>query len=343
MITLLKSPAETTLLIVDDTPDNLRLIARILESEGYLVRKALNGNMALQGAFRHPPDLILLDIKMPQMSGYDVCKELKASPQTAHIPIIFISALDQIQDKMLAFEMGGSDYIAKPFQEQEIVMRVKNQLLIQQQQQELEKQRQQLIEQNHQLEQEIQERLKVEAEVERLAITDALTGLLNRRGFSLLATQQFKIAQRTRTSCCLLFADLDGLKTINDELGHAAGDQMIKDAAQILRGTFRQTDILARLGGDEFVVFSPDCDRETETFQTRLQLNIDTYNQMQTRPSPISISFALVECPSHASMALEDLIQQADHLMYEQKRRKKLSPIENPSPRVVPGRVLHSR
>jgi diguanylate cyclase (GGDEF)-like protein len=323
MTTLLKPPTELTLLIVDDTPDNLRLIARILETQGYIVRKALNGKMAFQGALRQPPDLILLDINMPQMSGYEVCQKLKATPQTAHIPIIFISALDRIQDKVLAFETGGSDYIAKPFQEQEILMRVKNQLLIHQQQQELDKQHQQLVAKNQHLQQEIRERQKAEAEVKRLAITDDLTGLLNRRGFHLLATQQLKIAQRAKLNCCLLFADLDGLKTVNDTLGHAAGDQMIQDTAYLLRDTFRQTDILARLGGDEFVVFIPACDRETEEFQTRLHANIDDFNQSQTRPHAISISFALVAYFSQGHTTLEDLMQEADRLMYAQKRRKK--------------------
>lgn len=325
MTSPLKPPAETTLLIVDDTPDNLRLIAKILESEGYVVRKALNGKMALQGALRQPPDLILLDITMPHINGYDVCRQLKAAPQTAPIPIIFISALNQIQDKVLAFETGGSDYITKPFQDQEILMRVKNQLLIQQQQQELETQRQLLVTKNRQLEQEVQERLKAEAEVQRLAITDELTGLLNRRGFSLMATQQLTIAQRTQATCCLLFADVDGLKTINDTLGHAMGDQLIVDTAHILRQTFRQADILARLGGDEFLVFMPICDLITTEFQSRLQANLATFNQTQERPYAIALSFAFVECPGPALTTLADLMQQADSLMYEHKKRKQRS------------------
>ena len=326
----LKPPTETTLLIVDDTPDNLRLIAKILGSEGYVVRKALNGKMALQGAFRQPPDLILLDITMPHLNGYDVCRKLKAAPQTAHIPIIFISALNQIQDKVLAFETGGSDYITKPFQDQEILMRVKNQLLIQQQQQELETQRQLLVAKNRQLEQEVQERLKAEAEVKRLAITDELTGLLNRRGFSLMATQQLTIVQRTHATCCLLFADVDGLKTINDTWGHATGDQLIVDTAHILRQTFRQADIVARLGGDEFLVFMPICDQVTAEFQARLQANLATFNQTQERQYSIALSFALVECQGSDLTTLADLMQQADSLMYEQKKRKQRSPSDAP-------------
>jgi diguanylate cyclase (GGDEF)-like protein len=281
----------STVLIVDDTPDNLRLMAKILETEGYTVRKALNGRMAIQGAQRHPPDVILLDINMPQMSGYEVCQALKSSPDTTHIPIIFISALDQIQDKVQAFEMGGVDYITKPFQAQEVLMRIKNQLLIQQQQRTLEQQRQQLLEKNRRLEQEIQERLKAEAEVRRLAITDDLTGLLNRRGFLLMATQQLKIARRSQTPCCLLFADVDGLKTINDTLGHTAGDQLIIDTAQLLQNSFREADIMARLGGDEFVVFIPLCICANHEMQDRLQANITQFNQQEQRQYTLNLSF----------------------------------------------------
>jgi len=154
MAMLNKPTSEIKILIVDDTPDNLRLLSKILESQDYIIRKSLTGQMAIQSAQSHPPDLILLDISMPEMNGYEVCKHLKASSITADIPIIFISALNQIEDKVQAFELGGQDYITKPFQELEVLVRVKNQLLIQQQKQ--------------QLRQEVQEREKAEAEVRRL-------------------------------------------------------------------------------------------------------------------------------------------------------------------------------
>src|SRR5919199_3703850 len=104
MTTLFQLAAQTNILIVDDNPDNLRLLAKILESQGYIVRKSLTGRMALQGVQRDPPDLILLDITMPDMDGYQVCQQLKANEKTAHIPIIFISALDQVTAKVQAFE-----------------------------------------------------------------------------------------------------------------------------------------------------------------------------------------------------------------------------------------------
>ncbi|MEG4047854.1 MULTISPECIES: diguanylate cyclase [unclassified Microcoleus] len=322
MTDLFKLVAQTNILIVDDTPDNLRLLAKILESQGYIVRKALNGRMALQGVHRDPPSLILLDINMPEMNGYEVCQKLKASEASDQIPVIFISALERLENKVRAFELGGVDYITKPFQEQEVLMRVKNQLLIQQQ-------RQQLLEQNQRLEHEIQERLRAEAEVRQLSVTDELTGLYNRRGFFLLADQQLKIARRTQTSYFILFADLDGLKKINDTLGHEMGDRVIVDAAQILKQTFREADIVARLGGDEFALFIPNFSGDSSiNFQARLQENIDRFNQHSER-AYISISLGVEFGDLNNEVLLEQLLAKADKLMYEHKRTKRCL---NPQP-----------
>jgi len=119
------------ILIVDDAIDNLRFLANILTQQGYQVRKVLNGHMALTAAKSSPPDLVLLDINMPQMNGYEVCQALKADPLTANIPVIFISALDDVLDRVRAYTVGGVDYIVKPFQFEEVVARVDTQLRIQ--------------------------------------------------------------------------------------------------------------------------------------------------------------------------------------------------------------------
>ncbi|MDJ1176735.1 hybrid sensor histidine kinase/response regulator [Roseofilum capinflatum] len=118
------------LLIVDDTPDNIRLLSMMLADQGYKVRKALNGEMALNSCQADPPDLVILDIKMPDLDGYTVCERLKLNPETAEIPVIFISALDDVLDKVKAFQVGGVDYISKPFQCEEVLARVRNQLTI---------------------------------------------------------------------------------------------------------------------------------------------------------------------------------------------------------------------
>ncbi|MHC5673149.1 GGDEF domain-containing response regulator [Nostoc sp.] len=316
MANFLKPSSETNILIVDDAPDNLRLLIKILESEGYIIRKSLNGKMALQAAYRHPPDLILLDIFMPEMSGFEVCQQLKGSKITDQIPIIFISILDQIKDKVEAFKLGGQDYITKPFQELEVLMRVRNQLLIKQQ-------HQKLAEQNQHLEHEVRERLKAEAEVRQLSLTDELTGLYNRRGFFWLANQQFKIAQRTQMFCCLLFIDIDGLKQINDSLGHKKGDRMLVDTAQLLKQTFRDSDIIARIGGDEFLVLVSVEFNNTDEFYPRLQASIDHYNQEHNYSPKLSISFGVTQCALNAKVSLEQLIEEADKLMYEDKRTKR--------------------
>jgi signal transduction histidine kinase len=151
------------ILIVDDTPENLQILSATLSERGYKVRGVVKGKMAIKAAITAPPDLILLDIRMPEMDGYEVCEQLKADPQTREIPIIFISALDEVLDKVKAFAVGGVDYITKPFQVAEVLARVEHQLTIR-------RLSQQLQEQNRQLQQEIQERLKAEKAAEAASI-----------------------------------------------------------------------------------------------------------------------------------------------------------------------------
>lgn len=150
-----KSATTAKIIIVDDTVDNLRLLSNLLSEQGYEVRKALNGRMALTAVQAAPPDLILLDIMMPEMNGYEVCSQLKASETTREIPVIFLSALDDAFDKVKAFNVGGVDYITKPFYFEEVLARIENHLTTRRLQK-------QLSEQNAVLQQEIEERKQVE-------------------------------------------------------------------------------------------------------------------------------------------------------------------------------------
>jgi diguanylate cyclase (GGDEF)-like protein len=161
------APYKADILIVDDTPDNLRLLSNMLMSQGYQVRKAINGKLALKAIQISQPDLVLLDINMPEINGYEVCKQLKLSENTRQIPVIFISALDETLDKVKAFEVGGVDYITKPFQLAEVLARVENQLTIH-------KLQRQLYEQNSKLQLEIIERQKIEEEIRFLFTTTQL-------------------------------------------------------------------------------------------------------------------------------------------------------------------------
>jgi len=170
-------PAEPKdILIVDDVPDNLRLLSTMLTCYGYQVRKAINGQLALQGAEISPPDLILLDINMPKMNGYQVCEKLKLSEKTKDIPVIFISALDDVMEKVKAFEVGGVDYITKPFQIEEVLARVQNQLSLRLLQSQLQLQARELHDRNSRLQQEIAERQRAEESIRFLLETTRAIG-----------------------------------------------------------------------------------------------------------------------------------------------------------------------
>ncbi|WP_392535109.1 ATP-binding protein [Nostoc sp. C117] len=143
------------ILVIDDTPENLNLLSAMLTEQGYKVRSVTKGSTGLRGANAVPPDLILLDVNMPEMNGYEVCQNLKANDRTREIPVIFISALGDVLDKIKAFAVGGVDYITKPFQIEEVLARIENHLTIRQLQQQLQAQ-------NQQLQQEIHDRTKAE-------------------------------------------------------------------------------------------------------------------------------------------------------------------------------------
>ncbi|XFA73715.1 response regulator [Thermosynechococcaceae cyanobacterium Okahandja] len=146
------------ILIVDDTPENVEVLTALLQMEGYDVRGAISGQMALMGIEAEPPDIILLDIMMPDMNGYEVCQTLKENPKTQSIPVIFISALDDVFDKVKAFEVGAADYVSKPFQQAEVLARVKNQLMIALLQRKLRQKNALLKKQNQQLQEVVEER-----------------------------------------------------------------------------------------------------------------------------------------------------------------------------------------
>ncbi|MCC3406669.1 MAG: response regulator [Microcoleus sp. PH2017_10_PVI_O_A] len=197
------------ILIVDDTADNVRLLSTILTEEGYQVRKALNGKRALATVQEFPPNLILLDVMMPQMNGYEVCAQLKASPKTSFIPVIFLSALGDVVDKVKAFDVGAVDYITKPFQDKEVLARVANQLTIQSQQKLLQEQTKQLEELVERLQNEIKERQEVELalRVAQKKSDDLLLNILPAAIVENLKKGEGSPAERFE-SATVLFADL---------------------------------------------------------------------------------------------------------------------------------------
>ena len=257
-------PQKKDILIIDDVADNLRVLSSLLTKHGYNVRKALNWQMALTACETVLPDLILLDIMMPEIDGYKVCQHLKASDLTADVPVIFISALDDVFDKVKAFGAGGVDYITKPFELEEVLVRVKNQLA-------LKTARLEILKLNTELEQRVKQRTselekaleKLQGEVTfrqqlqnkllNIALHDSLTGLPNRVLFIRRLERALNRAQlETDFKFAVLFLDCDRFKLVNDSLGHLVGDELLIAIANRLEQSLLPVDTLARLGGDEF-------------------------------------------------------------------------------------------
>lgn len=159
----------------------------------------------------------------------------------------------------------------------------------------------------------------VEEEIYRLSVTDVMTGLLNRRGFYLHAERSMKMALRNSSPSVVIFADINGLKAVNDTYGHEAGDHLIKDAAQILQQSFRDSDVIARLGGDEFAAFALDS-AQPDAILARIQRHIKIYNTRQSLPYEISFSTGIVRCDPSSDLTLSDYLELADQQMYKDKK-----------------------
>ncbi|PSB00718.1 two-component system response regulator [Merismopedia glauca] len=307
------------IVIVDDTVENLRVLSNMLSDEGYKVRKATGGIMALKVVASLAPDLILLDIMMPDLSGFEVCQQLKNNPTTASIPVIFLSALDDTSSKVKGFQLGAVDYISKPFQIDEVLVRVRNQLTLRAAQQKI-------SQLNAQLEAQVQERTKqlmgANSRLLEMAHYDSLTGLANRNMFMELleeALHRSKIDSAFKFA--VLFLDCDRFKVINDSLGHLLGDQLLQEMSHPLRGVVRHNDTLARLGGDEFAIILADipdlnasihvAERILESLKQPFYLN--DYDIHMT------VSIGIVLSSSHYEKP-EQLLRDADIAMYRAKK-----------------------
>jgi diguanylate cyclase (GGDEF)-like protein len=329
MTTVSNLPLENNILLVDDKPENLSILSAILQEEGYEVRGVISGTMALTVANAAPPMLILLDIMMPEMDGYEVCKRLKANPQTAHIPVIFISALDDVFDKVRAFRSGGVDYISKPFQHEEVIARVQVHLKLFKVQEEVRQLNTELElrvkQRTVQLEQEILERQQAQQQLLYLALHDVLTGLPNRTWLMERLTQLLKRSQQHPDyEFAVLFLDCDRFKFVNDSLGHSIGDQLLVAVARRLEGALRPAHLLARLGGDEFVVLVETVQNQTDAIQIAARVNselksafkIGEYELFINASTGIVIGNSTYTQPEH-------LLRDADTAMYEAKARGK--------------------
>ncbi|MGE5403484.1 MAG: diguanylate cyclase [Candidatus Saccharibacteria bacterium] len=297
-------------LIVDDSRMNLKLLSNVLSEENCDINEAMNGKQALEKSTEDPPDLILLDLVMPDMDGFEVCEKLKSSPQTSDIPVILITASNTTESIVRGFETGAVDYVTKPFNDVELRARVRTHL-------ELKRSR----DIQNQLIQKLQ---SVNDQLQIMAITDQLTGLNNRRGFISLVEQQIKLANRSKKPIYLFYIDLDGMKWVNDNLGHEEGDNLLIDTAHLLKSSFRVSDIIARLGGDEFAALAVDSDSDqAEVITSRLLHNIEAFNEQNVRKYKVAMSIGTAKFDPQNPCSLDDLMSLADTLMYENKKARK--------------------
>ncbi len=326
------SNQKISILVVDDIAENLKILATTLSKQGYQVRCAKNGSTAIRGANTILPDLILLDIKMPDLDGYQVCQQLKAKEQTRHIPVIFLSALDDVLDRVKAFEVGGVDFISKPIQVKEVLVRVKNQISLKLANAKITELNQDLEQKVYQrtvelktavrkLRQEINERQKVEQQLVHDALHDSLTGLPNRA--FLMERIKFTIAHSKDNPgylYALLFIDLDRFKVINDSLGHFIGDLLLVSVSNVLKECVRSQDVVARLGGDEFVILLDgirsvqDATFISDRIQERLRSPLELEGQSIFTSASIGIVFSSTEYNNPS-----DLMRDADIAMYRAK------------------------
>ena len=312
----LAAPLQADILIVDDTVENIALLSEILETNGYSVRKAVNAAMAQTAIRAMLPDVVLLDICMPEVDGYTLCQQLKANEETADIPIIFLSALSDTFDKVRAFEVGGVDFITKPFQMAEVLVRVRNQILA----------RQTLLT----LEQIIKERTKAlqiaNSQLTQAAYHDLLTGLANR---SLLMESISRLLEAVQTDpdyqFAVLFCDCDRFKLINDSYGHFVGDKVLIQVAERLSQELGTEDVLARFSGDEFVVLLPQVASQEAAIACAEKLieAIRPSFQLPHGEAFISLSVGIVLSNPVQHQQPEHILRDADIAMYSAKANGK--------------------
>ena len=277
------------ILVVDDNISLLDTINNGLSLSGYQCKAAMSASIALELLSKDLFDTTIIDIVLPDMSGFELAtKAKKIKPDMAII--IMTGYIDEFSYED-AIESGASDFIKKPFSVKELIARI--------------------------------EHAKMHERLHDISLHDELTGLYNRRGFFTLAEHLLKTAKRQQAGLFMLYCDLDGLKGINDALGHQKGDWALIDTANILKETFRDSDIIARIGGDEFVVMPIKTTGDNlEIVINRLQKAVEMDNTKSKREYKLSISIGTAYFDPLSPCTIDELLSQADKLMYEQKRSK---------------------
>ena len=285
------------ILLVEDNPGDARLfqeLARAAEFPFEVIQcETLSAAQDLLADCK--ADLVLLDLDLPDATGLEaVCKIRQAAPE---VPLIVLTGLDDETLAIEALKQGAQDYLVKGSIGSNSLRRALRYAM---------------------------ERQRVQLELSNLSLIDDLTGLYNRKGFLALGEHQMKLARRTGQPFLVAFVDLDDLKQINDSFGHSEGNHALVDIANVLKDSFRQSDIIARLSGDEFAVFVADADAKSiETVKKRVQQKIDRCNAEPGRQYSLSFSLGITPAESAGYADLKTLLGIADALMYEHKRSKR--------------------
>jgi len=283
------------LLLVDDIPENLELLHRMLKGQYDLI-DAINGKEALNLASSQKPDLILLDVMMPEMDGFEVCRLLKMNPSLKDIPVIFLTALNDELSEIIGFEAGAVDYITKPFKPQIVKIRVRTHLELKM----------------------FREKYK------RISLLDGLTGIPNRRAFNECFNREWGRAQRNKSELSLIMVDIDYFKKYNDTFGHLGGDDCLKNVAEILASSnVRPGDFFARYGGEEFASILPETGPEGAAV-TALRMLSDVSSTAIPHPaSPVApvvtISLGVATIIPSPGIFSETLIGMADQMLFKAK------------------------
>ena len=284
-------------LIIDDIEDDVRIMEKCMRSQGYDVITARTGEEGLRLAKEKLPDVILLDIMMPDIDGYKICEELRGTYETRDIPIIFVSAKVEMANIIEGFRRGGDDYITKPFSLQELAARVSAAMRVK----------------------ERQDRLKM------MSITDELTGLYNRRYLNERLREEVERARRYRYPISCLMIDIDRFKEINDTYGHQVGDKVLAELGKLLRNTTRVVDIVARYGGEEFLIILPMTNlKGARTVAERIRRNVQQARFGGDLELPLTVSIGCAELnPLEGDEMDPDLlVKQADQALYEAKKTR---------------------
>ena len=285
--------APSRILVIDDDPFSARLVDSVLRSAGFVSSFCCEPDKAFDAILQESPDLIILDVVMPEMDGFDLCRRVRAHPGLQLTPIIFVTRKGDVEQRVRGLQVGGNDYVAKPFEPQELVARVRSHL----------------------------QRL---SELREMAIRDGLTRCYNNKYFKQRLEQEIVRARRNGTDLTLGMLDIDHFKKVNDSYGHPAGDAVLAHLASILTASVRSTDVVARYGGEEFGFLLveaavPEASIITNRMRERIEQHGFELPVVHGEALSVRATVSIGIAPFRTGDSLAALLQRADAALYRAK------------------------